>query len=340
MAREQILVTGGAGYIGSHTCKALARKGYVPVALDNLVYGHRQAVKWGPFIEGDLADEALLRKVFDQYDIEAVIHFAAYAYVGESMQNPGKYFRNNVINTLQLLEAMHQAAVKTIVFSSSCATYGFPEQVPITESEPQHPMNPYGESKLFVERALGWYATAHGFRYAALRYFNAAGADPDAEIGEEHDPETHLIPLVIQAALGRRDTIEIYGTDYPTDDGTAIRDYIHVADLADAHVKALRFLEHNGTSVALNLGTGQGCSVREMIAAVERATGCRVPFVETSRRAGDPPVLVADASKAKATLAWEPQFSDLDRIVTTAWKWFDQPDNQTASVPAGEKTSP
>jgi len=337
---EHILVTGGAGYIGSHTCKALERQGYVPVALDNLVYGHRQAVKWGPFIEGDLADRTLLGKVFDQYEIKSVIHFAAYAYVGESMQDPGKYFRNNVINTLQLLEAMHQAAVKTIVFSSSCATYGFPEQSPITESEPQHPVNPYGESKLFVERALGWYATAHGFRYAALRYFNAAGADPDVDIGENHDPETHLIPLVIQAALGRRDTIEIYGTDYPTDDGTAIRDYIHVSDLADAHVKALCFLEDNGTSVALNLGTGQGCSVREMIAAVERTTGCRVPFVETSRRAGDPPVLVADASKARATLAWEPQFSDLDTIVTTAWKWFDRPDNQTASVSAGEKTTP
>jgi UDP-glucose-4-epimerase GalE len=337
---EHILVTGGAGYIGSHTCKALARQEYVPVALDNLVYGHRQAVKWGPLIEGDLADGTLLRKVLDQYEIKAVIHFAAYAYVGESMQDPGKYFRNNVINTLQLLEAMHQAAVKTIVFSSSCATYGFPDHVPITENQPQRPVNPYGESKLFVERALGWYATAHGFQYASLRYFNAAGADPDVEIGENHDPETHLIPLVIQAALGRRDSIEIYGTDYPTDDGTAIRDYIHVADLADAHVKALRFLGDNGTSVALNLGTGQGYSVREMISAVERATGCRVPFVETSRRAGDPPALVADASKAKATLDWEPRFSDLDTIVTTAWKWFDRPKNKAASVHADEEPNP
>jgi UDP-glucose-4-epimerase GalE len=337
---EQVLVTGGAGYIGSHTCKALERQGYVPIALDNLVYGHRQAVKWGPFIEGDLADRTMLRKVFDQYEIKSVIHFAAYAYVGESMRDPGKYFRNNVINTLQLLEAMEEAAVKTIVFSSSCATYGFPEQIPITESEPQQPVNPYGESKLFVERALGWYASAHGFQYAALRYFNAAGADPDTEIGEDHDPETHLIPLVIQAALGRRDSIDIYGTDYPTNDGTAIRDYIHVTDLADAHVKALRFLEDNRASVALNLGTGKGCSVREMISAVERATGRCVPFMETSRRAGDPPVLVADASKAKATHGWEPRFSDLDTIVTTAWSWFDRPDNQMASTPAGEKTTP
>ena len=230
--KGNILVTGGAGYIGSHTCKALADAGYTPVTFDNLVYGHEWAVKWGPLIEGDLADGDLLRKTLQEYDIGAVIHFAAYAYVGESMQDPGKYFRNNVTNTINLLDAMVERGIGQIVFSSTCATYGTPERVPIDEQHPQHPVNPYGETKLVIERALHWYSQAHKLRAAALRYFNAAGADPDAGIGEDHDPETHLIPLVIETALGRRSHVDIFGTDYPTPDGSAVRDYIHVTDLA------------------------------------------------------------------------------------------------------------
>ena len=245
-----VLVSGGAGYIGSHACKALAKAGYTPVTLDNFVYGHRWAVKWGPLVEGDLADDALVRRVFDEYDIDAVIHFAAYAYVGESMNEPGKYFRNNVVNTIKLLDAMLECGVGSIVFSSTCATYGLPVRVPIDEQHPQQPINPYGESKLFIERALHWYSVAHGIKAAALRYFNAAGADPDAEIGEDHDPETHLIPLVIQTALGQRSHVDIFGSDYPTPDGTAIRDYIHVTDLAKAHVQALEKLQ-SGSEIPL-----------------------------------------------------------------------------------------
>ncbi len=316
-----ILVTGGAGYIGSHTCKVLAEAGFLPVTLDNLVYGHRSAVRWGPLIEGDLQDRTLIDQVLDQYRPVGVVHFAAYAYVGESMTDPGKYFRNNVSATLNLLDALTGHGVNAIVFSSTCATYGLPEQVPITEQLPQQPVNPYGESKLFVERALYWYQRAHGLGYTALRYFNAAGADPDGSLGEHHDPETHLIPLVIEAALGQRDTVEIYGTDYDTADGTAIRDYIHVLDLADAHLRALRYLMDGGNSIAMNLGTGQGHSVREVISAVERASGRPVPVKIGPRRAGDPPQLVADSSLARQTLGWVPGYSSLDTIVETAWRW-------------------
>ena len=316
-----ILVTGGAGYIGSHTCKVLAEAGFLPVTLDNLVYGHRSAVRWGPLIEGDLQDRTLIDQVLDQYRPVGVVHFAAYAYVGESMTDPGKYFRNNVSATLNLLDALTGHGVNAIVFSSTCATYGLPEQVPITEQLPQRPVNPYGESKLFVERALYWYQRAHGLGYTALRYFNAAGADPDGSLGEHHDPETHLIPLVIEAALGQRDTVEIYGTDYDTADGTAIRDYIHVLDLADAHLRALRYLMDGGNSIAMNLGTGQGHSVREVISAVERASGRPVPVKIGPRRAGDPPQLVADSSLARQTLGWVPGYSSLDTIVETAWRW-------------------
>ena len=316
-----ILVTGGAGYIGSHTCKVLAEAGFLPVTLDNLVYGHRSAVRWGPLIEGDLQDRTLIDQVLDQYRPVGVVHFAAYAYVGESMTDPGKYFRNNVSATLNLLDALTGHGVNAIVFSSTCATYGLPEQVPITEQLPQQPVNPYGESKLFVERALYWYQRAHSLGYTALRYFNAAGADPDGSLGEHHDPETHLIPLVIEAALGQRDTVEIYGTDYDTADGTAIRDYIHVLDLADAHLRALRYLMDGGNSIAMNLGTGQGHSVREVISAVERASGRPVPVKIGPRRAGDPPQLVADSSLARQTLGWVPGYSSLDTIVETAWRW-------------------
>jgi UDP-glucose-4-epimerase GalE len=318
---KAILVTGGAGYIGSHAAKALAASGYEPVVFDNLVYGHREAVRWGPLVEGDLADRALLAETLRRHDIAAVMHFAAYAYVGESMTKPGLYFANNVGNSLGLLEAMREAGLRHIVFSSTCATYGIPDSVPIRETLPQRPVNPYGESKLMVERMLHWFGVAHGLSHVALRYFNAAGADPEGETGECHDPETHLIPLVLDAALGRSVGIDVYGTDYPTPDGTAIRDYIHVTDLADAHVRALRYLEAGGASTALNLATGQGHSVREVIAAAERVTGRRVPRREVARRPGDPPALVADASRARAVLGWTPHLSDLDTILATAWAW-------------------
>lgn len=323
MTAAAILVTGGAGYIGSHTCKALAAAGYLPVTIDNLVYGHEWAVKWGPFERGDVGDSDFLRDIIRRHRIAAVVHFAAYAYVGESMTEPGKYFRNNVINSLSLLEAMHASGVKNLVFSSTCATYGVPEQIPIGEDHPQHPVNPYGESKLFVERAMQWYGQAHGLRSVALRYFNAAGADPDGEIGEDHDPETHLIPLTIAAALGQGPSLRIFGTDYPTPDGTAIRDYVHVTDLASAHVKALEYLQRGGESTALNLGTGTGHSVREVVAAVERASSRTVPTLESPRRPGDPPQLVAAPGRTREVLGWQPLFSDIDTIVSTALRWHE-----------------
>jgi UDP-arabinose 4-epimerase len=318
---KNILVTGGAGYIGSHACKALAKAGYTPIAYDNLVYGHREAVRWGPLVEGDLADAKLLADTLSRFEVAAVIHFAAFAYVGESMVKPQLYFHNNVVNTLTLLDAMLAAKLRHIVFSSSCATYGTPARVPITEDTPQNPVNPYGESKLICERAIHWYGEAHGMTYAALRYFNASGADPEGEIGEAHDPETHLVPLVLATALGRRAQIDIYGTDYPTPDGSAVRDYIHVQDLAEAHVAALVHLLGGGTSLAVNLGTGAGHSVREVVDAAERITGRRIARREMPRRAGDPPVLVADVSRAKELLGWSARLSDLDSILTTAWAW-------------------
>ena len=326
-----VLVTGGAGYIGSHTCKALAAAGYSPVALDNLVHGHRWAVRWGPFEQADLADREAIERVLRRHDIGAVIHFAAYAYVGESMADPGKYFRNNVAHTLNLLEAMRAVGVGRIVFSSTCATYGVPEAVPIAEGERQLPVNPYGESKLFIERALYWQGAAHGLRWTALRYFNAAGADPDGEIGEDHDPETHLIPLAIETALGRRRELQVLGTDYPTPDGTAVRDYVHVTDLADAHVRALRHVESEGPSGALNLGTGRGHSVREVIAMVERVSGRKVNARNAPRRAGDPPVLVAAPGRARELLGWEPRWSSLETIVQTAHRWH------SAHLPGAEQ---
>ena len=317
----RVLVTGGAGYIGSHTAKGLARAGHETVVLDNFSTGHREAVKWGPFIEGDLGDKELLGKVFKDHRIEAVLHFAASLLVGESMTNPQKYFWNNVVNTLVLLDTMKARGVKYIVFSSSAATYGNPEKVPLTEDHPKNPVNPYGESKLCMERAIQWYGVAYGLRWTALRYFNAAGADLEGELGELHDPETHLIPLVVQAALGQRPSVDIYGTDYPTPDGTAIRDFIHVVDLADAHVRALEYLVAGGESAALNLGTGQGHSVREVVAGVGKLCNGRVPAHDAPRRAGDPAVLVADPSKARQLLGWRPQHSDLDAIIQSAWKW-------------------
>jgi len=317
----RVLVTGGAGYIGSHTAKALTQAGFEPVVLDDFSMGHRWAVQWGPVVEGDLADAKLIREVITAYNVRAVIHFAASAYVGESMTTPRKYFRNNVTNALGLLESMVDTGVRRIVFSSSCATYGIPNEVPIPEDHLQNPINPYGESKRMVERFLYWYGKAYGLGWMSLRYFNAAGADPEGELGEEHHPETHLIPVSIQAALGERPFVEVYGTDYPTPDGTAIRDYIHVTDLAAAHVLALRHLLEDGESTALNLGTGRGHSVREVIATVERVSGRAVPVREAARRPGDPPVLVAGAARASQLLGWSPRHSSLDEIVQTAWRW-------------------
>jgi len=319
-----ILIVGGAGYIGSQTAKLVAAAGLQPVVFDNLVYGHEWAVKWGPFVRGDLADRALLVDVMKRHQVEAVIHFAAYAYVGESVTNPRKYFDNNVAGSLSLLNAMLDAGVRDVVFSSTCATYGEPREVPIPEDHPQQPVNPYGESKLAVEKMLHWYSQAYDLRYAALRYFNAAGADPDAEIGEDHDPETHLIPLAIDAARGAREALEIYGTDYPTPDGTAIRDYIHVVDLAEAHLLALDRLRAGDRALRLNLGTGRGQSVRAVVDAVGRVAGRPVPFREVGRRAGDPPALVADARRAAQALGWKPRFADLDVIVEHAWRWRER----------------
>ena len=317
----RVLVTGGAGYIGSHTAKRLKAAGHEPIVLDSLLYGHTWAVQWGPFEKGDLADVAFLRGVFDRHAIDAVIHFAANAYVGESMTDPSKYFRNNTFNTLNLLDTMVARGVTRIVFSSTCATYGDPQRIPIDESHPQAPVNPYGESKLFVERILHWYGKAYDLQSVALRYFNASGADPDGEVGEDHDPETHLIPLVIEAALGRRPPVGVFGSDYSTPDGTAIRDYIHVMDLADAHVQALAYLAGGGPSTAINLGTGHGHSVREVIQTVEQVGGSPVPSTISPRRAGDPPQLVADARRAKDVLGWTPQYPDLRTIIEHAWGW-------------------
>ncbi len=323
MATKQkyILVTGGAGYIGSHTCKTLAGCGYTPVSYDNLVYGHENAVKWGPFERGDIADKIRLAEIFQRYCPTAVIHFAAFAYVGESIHDPGKYYTNNVSGTINLLETMRRFDCDKIIFSSTCATYGEPSTLPITESTSQDPINPYGRSKLMIEQILKDYDSAYAIKHVALRYFNAAGADPDGEIGEDHTPETHLIPLVIDAALGSRESVEIFGTDYDTPDGTAIRDYIHVTDLADAHVKSLERIQKKECSEQYNLGTGVGTSVQEIVDMVARVSSKKVPVNYAQRRQGDPPALVADAAKALDTLNWVPGYSDLETIVRTAWNW-------------------
>src|SRR3954452_13206648 len=320
----RILVTGGAGYIGSHTAKLLAAAGHEPVVCDDFSQGHEWAVKWGPLERGRLSDAARLTEVFTSRKIDVVVHFAANALVGESMTNPAKYFQNNTVGSLNLLNAMHDAGVETIVFSSTCATYGDPVRVPIDESHPQAPVNPYGESKLMVEKILRWYGDAYDLRWMALRYFNAAGADPDGEIGEDHDPESHLIPLVIGAAQGVRPPVKIFGTDYPTPDGTAVRDYIHVMDLADAHLRALNRLAAGTPSQAINLGTGRGHSVREVVDAVTRVSGGTVPAVEPPRRAGDPPDLVAAPARAREVLGWTCRYPELETIVRHAWAWHQK----------------
>jgi UDP-glucose-4-epimerase GalE len=299
----------------------LARAGYQPVVFDNLSRGHREAVRWGPLIEGDLADRKRLIMALKTHRVAAVMHFAAYAYVGESVADPAMYYRNNLGGSLSLIEAMRETRVDKIVFSSTCATYGILADSPIGESAPQLPVNPYGETKLAIERALRWYGEAYGLRSVSLRYFNAAGADPEGEIGELHEPETHLVPLVLQTALQQRSRVDIYGTDYPTPDGTAIRDYIHVEDLAEAHVRALEHLCAGRESTALNLGTGRGHSVREVIAAAESVCGRAIPRREAPRRAGDPPMLVADPSRAAEQLGWRAHRSDLRTIISTAFAW-------------------
>jgi UDP-glucose-4-epimerase GalE len=319
-----ILITGGAGYVGSHCTKALAAAGHGSVVFDNLLFGHREFARWGPLIEGDIRDASALDAVFSAYRFDAVMHFAALAYVGESVTAPGRYYDVNVNGTRTLLDAVVRAGVRSIIFSSSCAIYGEPERMPITEQTVPNPINPYGFSKLVCERMMDDFDLAHGLKSARLRYFNAAGADRTAEIGEDHDPETHLIPLVLDAASGKRLNVTVYGTDYPTPDGTAIRDYIHVDDLARAHVLALQHLLKKGDTIAVNLGTGHGASVRQVIDTARSITGRDIVVRDGSRRAGDPPVLVADAKKASEVLGWAPQYSDLPAIITDAWRWHNK----------------
>jgi len=316
-----VLVTGGAGYIGSHAAKALAMAGHLPVCFDNLSRGHRWAVQWGPLVEGDLRDQAALRTALRKHSIQAVMHFAAFAYVGESMLLPGMYFENNCGGTISLLEALRLERVTQLIFSSTCATYGFPDTLPIAESAAQRPVNPYGESKLFAEKAIRWHTQCHGLRYVILRYFNAAGCDPDLETGELHVPETHLIPLVLEATIDPSRPVEIFGDDYATPDGTAVRDYIHVTDLASAHVLALEQLSKQGACIEMNLGTGVGCSVRDVLETVACVTGRRPSARVSPRRPGDPAILVADPRRAQTTLDWRPAYSGMESIISTAWNW-------------------
>ncbi|MFN3648212.1 MAG: UDP-glucose 4-epimerase GalE [Armatimonadota bacterium] len=316
-----ILVTGGAGYIGSHYVLYERARGSEVVVLDNMVYGHPEAVLDAPLVVGELGDRATLDRVFTEYQVDAVVHFAAFAYVGESVTKPEKYYHNNVVATLGLLDAMRDHGIRHFIFSSSCATYGNPQYVPMDEQHPQDPINPYGESKFICEKIMKAYDRAHGLRFAALRYFNAAGCDPEGRIGESHDPETHLIPLILQAAQGKRDAITVFGTDYDTPDGTCIRDYIHVLDLAQAHSLALERLRGGGESGFFNLGTETGHSVREVIRVCEEVSGRPVPVQEGPRREGDPPRLVASAAKAREVLGWRPQYLDLRETIATAWKW-------------------
>lgn len=315
------LVTGGAGYIGSHTCKMLAHYGHEIMVYDNLSTGHRKFVRWGDFVHGDILDTQKLRHCFREWRPDVVIHFAAHAYVGESVLNPGKYFRNNVAGTLSILEAMRDEGVENIVVSGTCAVYGQPESMPIRESMPVRPINPYGASKLFMERMLADFSGPHGIKWVSLRYFNAAGCDPEGEVGELHAPETHLIPRVIMAALGVIPQIDVYGDDYPTEDGTCVRDYIHVNDLARAHILAARHLLAGGGSMPLNLGTGKGASVREILQSLEKISGIKIPFAIKPRRGGDPACLVADPACAKQVLGWEAENS-LDGILKDAWEYL------------------
>ncbi|MCI4645756.1 MAG: UDP-glucose 4-epimerase GalE [Hyphomonadaceae bacterium] len=323
-----VLVTGGAGYVGSHCCKAFHEAGWKVVVFDNLSRGWRDLVQWGDLIEGDINDRAALDKALAEVRPDAVAHFAAYGYVGESVTNPGLYYRNNTMGTMTLLDAMVAAGVDKLIFSSTCATYGVPEKVPMTEETPQSPINPYGWSKLFVEKILSDYGHAHGLRSVKLRYFNAAGADFEAETGERHEPETHLIPLAIQGQLKDGFKLTVFGDDFDTRDGTCVRDYIHVMDLADAHKRALDYLAAGGESNVFNLGTGTGTTVMEIVEAVERVSGSPVERSIGPRREGDPPALVASADKAREILGWVPQHSDIETIIRTAWNWHQKEANR------------
>lgn len=320
-SQRNVLVTGGAGYIGSHCCKALAAQGWLPIVYDNLSTGHRDFVKWGPLVEADIRDNGALEETLLKFEPVAVMHFAAVALVGESMTDPGKYWDFNVGGTVALLEAMRRSGVDKLVFSSTCAVYGEPAEMPIDEATETRPVNPYGASKLTAERVMDDFGGAHGLRSVRLRYFNAAGADPEGEIGEDHTPETHLIPLVLDAALGRRESVSIFGGNYPTPDGMPIRDYIHVSDIAAAHVKALKYLMSGGATAAANLGTGKGASVGEVVAAVETTTGRRVRTKMVSRREGDPARLIANPAKAEQLLQWRATRSDLATVVADGWAW-------------------
>lgn len=322
-----ILVTGGAGYIGSHSVLTLQNAGYEVIVLDNLVYGHQDLVKnvlKVKLIVGDTCDRALLKQIFADYKIDAVMHFAAYAYVGESVTKPAKYYQNNVVGTFTLLEAMVEAGVRNFVFSSTCATYGVPDSVPIKEEQPQNPINPYGATKLMVERILQDFSHAYDFPSVCLRYFNAAGADPEGRLGEDHNPETHLIPLVLQTALGHRESISIFGTDYDTPDGTCIRDYIHILDIAQAHILALEYLLKGGKTDVFNLGNANGFSVNQVIETARKVTGKEINAKVSDRRPGDPPVLVGSGAKAQKILGWQPQYSNLEDIITHAWQWHQK----------------
>ena len=321
---KKILITGGAGYVGSHTVKELLKLGYSTVVLDNLIHGHRELVQGGELVEGDLQDSALLQDIFSRHSIEAVIHFAAFAYVGESVTDPGKYYRNNVCGTLSLVEAMLKAGISKMIFSSTCATYGHPQEIPITEKHLQNPINPYGNSKLMVEQILRDFGNSHGLRSVIFRYFNAAGADPETQIGEWHDPETHLIPLVLDVAAEKKEAVQIFGTDYDTFDGTCVRDYIHVTDLANAHILGLKHLETEQDSEIFNLGNGQGYSVRQVIECAEKITGKKIEAQRAPRRSGDPAVLVGSSEKAQKILGWKTRFPRLEDIIGTAWKWHQK----------------
>ena len=317
-----ILVTGGAGYVGSHTVAALIERGIKTVVVDNLEKGHRKAIWPGAvFYEGDLRDKTFLDKVFAENNITAVVHFAAHSVVPESVANPAKYYDNNVYGTMQLLECMLKHDVKSIVFSSTASTYGQPDTVPITEEAIERPINPYGESKLSVERILKWYDQAYGLKYVALRYFNVAGAHQSGKIGEDHDPETHLIPMILQTALGKRESFNLYGTDYPTPDGTCIRDYVHATDLANAHILALEKLENDRTSALYNLGSGSGFSNKEILETAKKITGIDIPVRFAPRRPGDPPILIASSEKIMRELGWKPTRTHIENIIKTAWVW-------------------
>ena len=319
-----ILIVGGAGYIGSHVNKVLNERGYETIILDNLSYGHEESVEWGTLCKCDLANINEVDDIFTKYDINAVMHFSSFIDVGESVRNPEKYYNNNVVNTMNLLNVMLKHDVKKFIFSSTCATYGIPQKIPLTENHPQNPINPYGWTKLMVERILKDYDTAYGLKSVILRYFNASGADESGIIGEWHNPETHLIPLILDAAMGKREDIKIFGTDYDTPDGTCIRDYIHVTDLADAHILSLEYLNKNNQSNQFNLGNGQGFSVREVIESVKRVTGRNFNVTQTQRREGDPAILIGSSKKAKDTLGWDPQYVNIDKIIETAWNWHQK----------------